>query len=155
MRALKPLLTGLCLAAMTSASHAQVPNWLMQISPGSLGLYVWVSEDCSFSEDDVLQRVSGEFRKAKIKPTNSLELNLTLNIDCLRIENNDNERLGTAMYIETRFGTQLNDGSNVLYEAPNYGKFLVASSDERKNYFLNEIQKSAGSAIKDYVRANR
>lgn len=150
----KTLLLSTCLM-LTGPVLADPAPWLQQNNPSNLGLYVWVSEDCPFTEAEASNQIAGEFRKARVTPTDSLELNMTVNVDCMPIENQSDEKMGTAVYVENRFGTQLVDGSNVLYEEPNNGMFLIVSADEPKSRFLYHIQQSAKDAIKDYVDSNR
>jgi len=154
MRILKTLLAGICLALTGNTLAAPAP-WLQQSNSLNLGLFVWVSEDCPFTETEASSQIGSEFRKARLTPTDSLELNMTVSVDCMVIESNDNEKMGTAVYVDNRFGTQLVDGSNVLYEEPNNGMFLIVSADEPKSRFMYHIQQSAKDAIKDYVDSNR
>lgn len=154
MRTLKIWMAGACMVVMGNTLADPAP-WLQQNDPRNLGLFVWVSEDCPFSEAEALDQIASEFRKARITPTDSLALNMTVNADCMPIESNSDEKLGTAVYLENRFGTQLVDGSNVLYEEPSNGMFLIVSADEPKSRFLYHIQQSARDALKDYLDSNR
>jgi|GEM_PF-2513602 len=149
---MKSVFAGLCVC-MASAVLADAP-FVKQDDPSSLGLFVWTNEKCPFSEDDVYEMAEKLFKAAKIKPTENLQLNLTLNVDCMPIVNEKETLLGYSMYTEARWGTQLKNGMNVLYEEPDYGFFMIAPESESTEHYLKRIKSSVQEALDDYLSAN-
>lgn len=138
-----------------TAAQADPEDWMKRNGADSLGLFISSQKACSYSNDEFVEIVEGEFLRARITPTKDLDLNLTLTIFCMPIENNNDEVQGSSVYIEMRFGTQLANGDFVLYENPNYGTQLVLGSGTQGKMFLkNALIDSVGSAITDFLKAN-
>lgn len=152
--AIKSLVAALCLSALSTGASAEKISFLKQNEPSNLGLFVWVSEDCPFNENMAIQRVVREFKRADLTATENLNFNLTVNVDCMTITNESDKPLGVTTYIETRWGTQTNQGFNVLYEEPNYGTYMISSSDQPNSHYMSKIAESVQDALKDYREVN-
>jgi hypothetical protein len=140
------------LLVFTGIAHADPQPWMKQEDPNSLGLYVTVNTDCLFTEQELTEVAEGEFLRSRIKATRSLDLNLTINIICMKVTSKNSSSLGSTVHYEIRYGTLLSDG-NVLYEIPNYGSMLVGD-DSSKQFFIGAIRESITKAITDYLKAN-
>lgn len=149
MKRILALITILC----SVPAFAEPQYWMRQDDPDRLGLYLSVSKDCPISRSELLSRVEGEFLRARITPTDSLLLNLTVSVLCLEATTRGGTSIGHAVAYEIRFGTQTPAGSNVLYETPNYGSMLVGNSDA-KQFFVDAIRDDVSVALTAYLKAN-
>lgn len=143
---------GVLLVFVSCAAFAQGNAWMKQKDPNSLGLFVAVDEECPFSEEEVTNVLEGEYLRARIKPTQSLVLNITVSVTCVLIED-DESVMGYAVSKQVRFGTRLTNGSLVLYEMPDYGSLDIGGTDS-KRFLMNSISDAVSSAITDYLKVN-
>lgn len=141
------------LALAPVIGHAQTEKWLKQANPGSLGLFISSRKPCPFTLEQIKNKIEGEFLRARIKPTKDLKLNLTISINCLKIENKAGNSVGFAVYHQIRFGTQLGTGEFMLYEDPNLGRLYVSGMDEEQ-FIMNTITDDVNEAITMYLKAN-
>ena len=148
-------IVSLCFVLLSFSVFAEPKNWMKQANPNSLGLFVWVSNSCPFTEEGLVNRIEGEFLRARLKPTKILDLNLTVNIRCMSVKSKGGALMGNVVSYEIRYGSIMANGENVLYEAPNYGTMLVASNDaSSKQYFINTITDDVALSLTDYLKAN-
>jgi hypothetical protein len=144
----------LVIATLFSAQAVADPQtWMQRSDPNSLGLFVGLTDDCPITLEEVQSRAEGEYLRARIKATESLAFNLTVNIACMTTENQAGEMTGYVIAYEVRFGTQTAAGANVLYELPDYGLLLSGGMDEKK-FYLDHIRDSVSNALTDYLKAN-
>lgn len=123
-------------------------------SSDSLGLDVWVNSSCPFSQSELRNRVEGEFVRARMKPTNSRDFYLVINVSCMNIENRSGHSTGTAVSYETRLGFENDDGDSMLFEYPNFGSMLIGGKDaSSSSFFLNAIRDSASNALTEILKA--
>lgn len=137
------------------SAFAEPKPWMKQINPNNLGLFVGVSSECPFQQADIANRIEGEFLRARLKPTKSLIFNLTVYIRCMPVENNGGRLMGHVVSYEIRYGSQMPNGEDVLYESPNHGSMLIGSTDAESNqYFIDKIKDSVSMSLTDYLKAN-
>ncbi|MGF1704208.1 hypothetical protein L4D09_28385 [Photobacterium makurazakiensis] len=118
-----------------------------------LGLFTTIASDCPVSRTQVDNAIEGEFLRARIKPSRSLDFNLNVNVSCLSINNVAGNHTGYAINYEIRYGTQIEDGMNVLIETPSYGSMLIAGPNSSSSQFIvNAIKESTSSALTDYLK---
>ncbi|ELH9637716.1 hypothetical protein V4F49_001985 [Vibrio parahaemolyticus] len=117
-----------------------------------LGLFTRVDSLCPFSRESLDEIVNGEFIRARIKPSKNLLYNLNVDVKCLEISNESGYKTGFSVSYEIRYGTQLDDGTNVLIEYPNYGSMLIGGPTASSSlFFMNAIRNSTSSALTDYL----
>ena len=139
----------------SSSVRADVRPWMKQNDPDRLGLFVGVSSDCPFSKEDIENRVKGEFLRARLKPTSSLTLNLTVSVSCMPLKTEHGSQTGYAMNYDVRYGTTLPGDVYMLYEFPNYGSLASAGKDgNARMFFINAITEKVSLALTDYLKAN-
>lgn len=149
------LSVSLCLLLLAFPAIAEPEAWMKQSNPNNLGLFVGVSSTCPFSGETLANRIEGEFLRARLKPTKSLDFNLTVYVRCLAIENNGGTPLGNVVSYEIRYGSIMANGANVLYESPNHGTILVAGNDASSTqHFITTITDSVAQSLTDYLKAN-
>jgi hypothetical protein len=145
----------LCLAILPLLAVAQPKEWMKQTNPNNLGLFAWVSSSCPFGEDGLVNRIEGEFLRARLKPTKSLIFNLTVNVRCMAVKNIGGTLMGNVVSYEIRYGAKMTNGENVLYESPNHGNMLVGSNDASSvQYFITTITDDVALSLTDYLKAN-
>jgi len=128
---------------------------MKQTKPNNLGLFVGVSDSCPFTQKGLLNRIEGEFLRARLKPSKSTTFNLTVSVQCMSVKNRGGTLLGNAVNYEIRYGSKMPNGGYVLYESPNYGSMLVGGNDsESTQYLINTITDGASLALTDYLKAN-
>jgi hypothetical protein len=145
----------LFLLLLSFSAFGEAKNWMKQTNPNSLGLFAWVSSSCPFTEAELVNRIEGEFLRARLKPTKSLSFNLTVNIKCMSVENKGGTLLGNVVSYEIRYGTKMANGENVLFESPDHGSMLVGSNDvSSTQYFISTITDGVALSLTDYLKAN-
>ncbi|HHF2889580.1 TPA: hypothetical protein ACPJZ3_001632 [Vibrio diabolicus] len=118
-----------------------------------LGLFTTVDTTCPFSREILDDMIIGEFIRAGLKPSRNLLYNLNVNVNCLEIINEGGRKTGFSVSYEIRYGTQLDDGTNVLIEYPNYGSNLIGGPSASSSlFFVNTIKNSTSSALTDYLK---
>ena len=146
---------GLCLALVCCSAIAEPKVWMKQTNRDNLGLFVWVSSSCPFSEEVLVNRIEGEFLRARLKPTKSLDFNLTVNVRCMSVNNKAGTSLGNVVSYEIRYGSRMPNGENVLYETPDHGSMLTGDNDAGSTqYFVTTITDSVALSLTDYLKAN-
>lgn len=145
----------ICLLLWSHSIFAEPKPWMKQLNPNSLGLFAGISSQCPFQESDIVNRIEGEFLRARLKPTKSLRFNLTIYVRCMSVENRGGNLMGHVVSYEIRYGSQMPNGENVLYESPNHGSMLIGSTDAESNqYFINAIKDGVSMSLTDYLKAN-
>lgn len=145
----------LCLLFLAFSAIAEPKMWMKQANPNNLGLFTGVSSSCPFSEEALANRIEGEFLRARLKPTKSLDFNLTVYVRCMSVKNKGGTSLGSVVSYEIRYGSQMANGENILYESPNHGSMLVGSNDASSTqYFITTITDSVAQSLTDYLKAN-
>lgn len=133
--------------------NASAQSWMKQDNPDSLGLYVRVSDDCPITKEELTKRIEGEFLRARIKPTRSLSLNITVEVLCLSIaQGSSNTVRGHAVNYGIRFGATM-EVNHFLYDGPNHGSLLIVPKGSNQ-YLLDAIRDSVSNALTDYLKAN-
>lgn len=118
-----------------------------------LGLFTSVASICPFSKEHLDEVISGEFIRARLKPSSSLLYNLNVNVHCMEMTNKAGYKTGFSVSYEIRYGTQLNDGTDVLIEYPNYGSMLIGGKSSSSSlFFINAIKNDASLALTDYLK---
>lgn len=118
-----------------------------------LGLFTNVASACPFSVDQVYDVLEGEFLRARVKPSDNLLFNLNVNVSCLAIINNAGKQTGYAVSYDIRYGTKIEDGTNVLIETPQYGSMMIGGSDSGSSqFFIDGIKNSTSSALTDFLK---
>lgn len=143
------LIAGLPALATADGEHP----WLKQADPNNLGLFVSVDKTCPFSKETLTEKIEGEFLRARIRPTKSLFLNLTVYVNCLSNLDRNGAPLGYTAAYQIFFGTRLPSGVDVLYESPDRGGVATTGKGEGQ-YLVNAIGEGASEALTAYLKAN-
>lgn len=139
-------------ALIFPAVGANAEDWMKQSSPDSLGLFAEATSRCPFSTEELEELAKGEFLRAGLKPTKSLDLNLIVFAHCLPVTVDDVPK-GWSMSFSIRFGTQTSRGHNVSYEVPRFGAVVLRGQAGRWD-LLNDIQEGIDRALTAYLEAN-
>lgn len=144
------------LAISPTPTTADPAQWMKSGKPNELGLFVNSSERCPISTDQLREIVEGEFLRARIKPTENLSLNLTVNLQCLSIETEGDTALGFAVKLDVQFGSYSIDHGidNFLYDSPSFGGMFIDGIDSDR-YTRDGIRKNVGNALTAFLEANR
>ncbi|MEZ8122755.1 SPOR domain-containing protein [Vibrio splendidus] len=138
-----------------SSSLYALPEEGKSTDTSDLGLFLTVTEDCPFEYSTLKHSLDGEFLRARISPNRDLDHNLSVYVTCIATRNGNSSHSGYAINVDTRFGTRLPNGDNVLFETPNYGALLIGgTSDSARLYFTNYIKESVSTALTDYLAEN-
>lgn len=145
---------GLVLFFVAHVAVAEPQHWMKQDKPDSIGLLVFVSEPCPFTQNRLRSKIEGEFLRARIKPIENPYLNLSLHVTvvCQATYNQLGTLSGYAVHSDIRYGTALNK-ELMLYVWPIYGSMLSGSRGDAQ-YFVNNITDKVSTAITDYLKAN-
>lgn len=147
------LIIFLMLIATSSVSLASTPQWMKTKDIDSLGLYVFVKESCPFSKAEVREKIEGEYLRARIKPTDSIDLFIEVDVSCLDAQIADRS-VGYVVSYETSFGTYFLD-TIMMYRFPQYGSLAVGNGDASSlDFFVNSIAESVEDALTDYLKVN-
>ncbi len=145
----------LCLVLLSYSACAEPKPWMKQPNPNDLGLFASVARSCPFTEEALVNRIEGEFLRARVKPTKSLAFNLTVNIRCMSIEDKGGTLMGNVVSYEIRYGSKMPNGEFVLYESPNHGSMLVGGKGtDAKQYFISTITDDVALSLTDFLKAN-
>lgn len=121
----------------------------------NLGLFLTVSKSCPFDYQTLKHTLDGEFLRARIKPTNNVDSNLSVYVKCVPISYGDIDPAGYAVHTDIRYGTRLHNGESVLLTEPNYGALLVGGTNGSSVlYFTNFIKEGVSTALTDYLAEN-
>lgn len=117
----------------------------------SLGLFIDASPQCPFSQDELKDKIQGEFVKARVKPSQDRIHFLRISLQCIEITQRNGFKTGVALHQDIRFGTTLDNGVTVL-EDRNRGIMLVGSGDaSSKIFFINSIKDIVSDALITYI----
>ncbi|MEZ8156573.1 hypothetical protein ACED66_10090 [Vibrio splendidus] len=151
---MKKLIYSLLIILSTSA-HSASQDWMKKENPTSLGLYVFASNECTFSSNDVERRIKGEFVRAGIKPTAETSLFINVEYICLPQRSVSGHVRGNSIHMDVKFGTQHSNGEYVLYTSKNYGTLAQGGTDyDSTQYFIDELTQRASNALTDFLLAN-
>ncbi|OCH06588.1 hypothetical protein [Aliivibrio fischeri] len=118
-----------------------------------LGLFINVNQNCPFTIEQINNAIEGEFLRARVEPSNNLLFNLNVDISCLKITNEGGNQTGYAVSYDIRYGTQTENGTNVLIETPKYGSMLIGGPASSSSlFFINAIKDSTYLALTDYLK---
>jgi hypothetical protein len=148
---LKKVLLASILLLLSSAIAAQEePDWFLQAiksdTPGDLAHYIYVSEECSFTEERVKSIVEGVFIRSRIKPIDNFgdkPIHLEIAVECLPLEGTN------PIYSFSVFFSRYNPRPSIYY-AYNFGTFGIGEIDDA----LQSIKGSVEEAITAYIKAN-
>ena len=147
-------IAGVFLVLLSCSSWAMERPWMKQADPNSLGLFVAVSDICPFETAELEGRFEGEFLRARIKPTKSTDLNITVSVTCMTIKT-DSAEMGTAVAFIVQYGTKMPTGHHVLYESPDYGSLAIGGVEaDSRQFLINSITDSVSLALTEYLKAN-
>ena len=148
-------IVSLCFVLLSLSVFAEPKSWMKQAKPDSLGLFVSVSPKCPFTDKELVNRFEGEFLRARLKPTNILDFNLTVNIRCVSVKTKGGSFMGNVVSYEIMYASIMANGANILYERPNYGAMIVGDNKaSSKQYFINTITDSVALSLTDYLKVN-
>ncbi|EHS1181838.1 SPOR domain-containing protein [Vibrio vulnificus] len=117
----------------------------------SLGLFIDASPQCPFSQEELTDKIQGEFVKARVNPSQDRIHFLRISLDCIEITQRNGFKTGVALHQDIRFGTTLDNGVVVL-EDHNRGIMLVGPGDvSSKIFFLNSIKDIVSEALVTYI----
>jgi hypothetical protein len=134
------------------AAASEPSPWLRQANLDSLGLFVFV-KDCPMPEESVTSMAEGEFLRARLKPTRSLAMNLTVNVICSETETTEGRKIGYSAAYHISFGTRA-AGTNVLFEEPSAFGLLSGGPDGARKYFLEALREQVSDLLTDYLKEN-
>lgn len=126
--------------------------WIKQTNPYSLGLLVVTGRTCPFERPELLDRLEGDFWRARIDPNKGLSLSLTVVVRCLAVTSGDDE-LGYAVNYDIFYSTTSPDGALVGYQLPRYGTLITGGKDNNE-YYIDNISDDLYLALTDYLQAN-
>jgi hypothetical protein len=147
---------GMLLSVVLSGTvFAQPEPWMKQGEPNSLGLWLFVGDQCPATEEEVRERVDGEFLRARVKSDRSLDsLHLSVQVSCLSDTLQNGRQIGYTVSVEIRFGNTFGNDL-MLYHFPDYSTILaLGTGDVSEQFFLTAIRDKAAAALTDYLKAN-
>ncbi|GAL09062.1 peptidyl-prolyl cis-trans isomerase [Vibrio astriarenae] len=117
-----------------------------------LGLYSdYVAKACPFSQEELDNKLEGEFLRARLKPDEGKELFLYVRVNCIELTNMNKTHTGYAMSTNVMFG--LGEESPEMLIRDDYGTMAAAGTDEAsKRFLLNTVTEKVSDAITDYLK---
>ena len=130
---------------------------MKQENPNELRLWVFVEDDCPFTQSDARSLAEGEFLRARIKPTKDLKFYLDVDVSCLkrsRVTGASQTFSGYAIYADILFGTTGTFATQGMsYNTPNHSVLLTGRTNSAQ-FFKNGIEEQIEKALTDYLKAN-
>ncbi|GEA50049.1 hypothetical protein VIN01S_08530 [Vibrio inusitatus NBRC 102082] len=137
-----------------STSLSAAP-WMQRENYRELGLFLHERSPCHFSKDEVRRKIEGELVRASVKVNLHTDLHIDVVYSCADQVSVSDRVTGISVAYDIRFGTRLEDGTFVLYDAPSYGRLFTGPKNaESARYFSNQLATSVSYALTDYLKAN-